>query len=726
MKRILRSEYGKAIGLSLVFGVLFWIVDGYFEYLFLHKNLKFMLLEGPENLVESLFTKVPLHSIFARISFLFASITGGIIASVFLFRKNKLQKDLRQSEETFSNFFSQSNIGMSIASEERTISQVNNKLCYMLGYQREELIGNAWGQMIHPDDSGTEKAEFIRMERGVNDSYEIEIRFLRKDGHIIHAHVTVSCTRHADGRIDRVLATFQDITERKRTEEALKLSHKRFLTILNSIDAIIYVADMETHEILFMNRYMIESFGRDMTGETCWSAFRGASGPCGNCAENRPVGENDTLLAGCEWQGRNPVTGKWYVNYNRAIEWTDGRMVRIQTATDITEMKELESRLQQAQKMEAIGNLAGGIAHDFNNILAPIIGYSELLLEDMPAGSHEHRNTEEILKAGIRGRELVRQILTFSRRAEHQMTPIHIQTVLKEALKLIRSTIPANIEIVQNIDEKCGSIMADPTQVHQIILNLITNASHSMETSGGKISVELREIHLRAGDMIERPLEPGTYAILTVADNGCGIDPAIADKIFEPYFTTKEQGKGTGLGLAITYGIAKELKGDIKVYSEVGTGTSFNLYLPIIDETTASRLTDEASSPRTGDERILLVDDEGPIAEVGKKMLERLGYAVTAFTDSIDGLKAFRADPSAFDLVISDMTMPNMTGNRLAQELLAVRPDIPIIICTGFSERINEENIAAAGIKGFLMKPVVVSEMAKMVRSVLDHGKDTS
>jgi len=726
MLKILRSEYSKTIGLALVFGAFFWIVDGYFEYLFFHRNLKFMLLEGPENLIESLFTKVPIHSLFVRISFIFASITGGIIAAVFLFRKNKLQNDLRRSEKTFSSFFNQSNIGMSIASVERAIEQVNNKFCCMLGYDREELIGNTWGEMIHPDDSDMEQAEFEKMARGVTDSFEIEIRFLRKDGNILYTHITVSCIRNANGDIDKVLVTTQDITERKRAEETLKLSHNRFLTILNSIDAIIYVADMETHEILFMNRYMIESFGRDMTGEKCWSAFRGAPGPCGQCTENRPVGEDDTLLVGCEWQGKNPITGKWYVNYNRAIEWTDGRMVRIQTATDITEMKELEDRLQHAQKMEAIGNLAGGIAHDFNNILSPIIGYSELLLGDLPAGSLEHKKTERILEAGKRGGELVGQILAFGRRKEHQMIPVHIQTVLKEALKLIRSTIPANIEIIQDIDADCGSIMADPTQIHQIILNLLTNAYHAMETSGGKISVGLREINLEAGDLVEKPLEPGRYAILTISDNGCGIDPAIMDKIFEPYFTTKEQGKGTGLGLAVTYGIVKEHNGDIKVYSEVGTGTSLNVYFPLVNKTTVSGLTDEVPSRQTGNERILLVDDEEPIVEVGKQMLEYLGYHVTAFTGSIKGLKAFKADPSAFDLVISDMTMPNMTGDRLAEELISFRPDIPIIICTGFSERINKENIAAVGIKGFLMKPVVISEMAKMVRKVLDDAKDSS
>jgi PAS domain S-box-containing protein len=425
---------------------------------------------------------------------------------------------------------------------------------------------------------------------------------------------------------------------------------------------------------------------------------------------------------------------KRYIQKNGAIVWvqltlspiggrTDPSARHIEVVEDITERKQLESRLQQSQKMESIGALAGGIAHDFNNILFPIIGMSELLLEDLPSDSLEYENASEILRAGKRGGDLVKQILAFSRRSEHKMIPVRVQQTLKEILKLGRSTIPSNIEILQNIQTDCGLVTADPTQLHQVVMNLITNAYHAVEPSGGKISVQLRETALGPNDLTGSPLEPGRYALLTISDTGCGIAPAIMDKIFEPYFTTKEQGKGTGLGLAVVYGIVREHNGDIKVYSEVGKGTTFNLYFPLLEKSSEPEIADKVEIHQTGDERILLVDDEEPIARLGNQMLGRLGYRVTYRTSSVEALKAFAAHPEAFDLVITDMTMPNMTGDQLAKELISIRPAIPIIICTGFSERINREKAEAMGIKAFLMKPVVKSEMAQTVRKVLDEDR---
>ena len=397
--------------------------------------------------------------------------------------------------------------------------------------------------------------------------------------------------------------------------------------------------------------------------------------------------------------------------------------IALVSTTDVTEYLNLKSRLQQAQKMESIGTLAGGIAHDFNNILYPIIGFAEMLKEDLPPDSPEYESAQEIYNAGRRGGELVKQILAFSRQTEHKLAPVRFQKILTEVCKLTRSTIPSDIEIHLDIKKDCGFLMAEATQMHQIAMNLITNAYHAVEKASGKISIQLKEIILDNDDLKNSPLRSGQYVMLSVSDNGVGIPREIMNNIFEPYFTTKEKGKGTGLGLAVVHGIVKEHKGDIKVYSEDGKGTTFNVYLPLMNKSTEPISTEKELDKLTGTERILLVDDEESIVRLEKQMLERLGYNVSARSDSLEALETFNSNPDGYDLVVSDMTMPNMTGDQLAKELMSIRPDIPIIICTGFSERINKEQAEANKIKGFLMKPVVKSEMAQMVRKVLDEAK---
>ena len=408
------------------------------------------------------------------------------------------------------------------------------------------------------------------------------------------------------------------------------------------------------------------------------------------------------------------------------IEW-QGRGVHIAAIRDITfrieaeqARLELDRRLQQAQKMESIGNLAGGIAHDFNNILSPIIGMAELLQDDLPPGSMERENSQAILQAGLRGRDLVKQILAFSRQTEPKKVPVRFQQVLREAINLSRSTIPSNIVINQDIQNDCGLIMADPTQLHRIAINLITNAYHAVDLSGGSINIRLREVVSEKSRTGRGNTRSGRYAELSVSDTGSGMEPQVMEQIFEPYFTTKGSGKGTGLGLAVVYGIVKDHDGDISVQSEIGRGTSFNVCLPLMEKSAGSPDDENLEPQHIGHEHILVVDDEDAIVRLERQMLERLGYRVTARTSSIEALEAFKANPATFDLVLTDMAMPNMTGDRLARELLALRPDLPVVICTGFSERLNPEKAAAMGVKGFLLKPVVKSDLARIMRSVLD------
>jgi len=528
-----------------------------------------------------------------------------------------------------------------------------------------------------------------------------------------------------DDRIVRVVGNIMDITEHKRVAEALQKERDFVENLFNTAQTVILVLDTEGRIVRF-NRYMEGISGymlAEVRGKDWFSTFLPA--------EDRTRTRDLFLKAVADIQTRGNVSpimkkdgGKCEIEwYDKTLKDREGNVVGLlAVGLDITERIKMETRLQQAQKMEAMGNLASGIAHDFNNILFPIVGMSEMLLEDLPSDSHEYENALEILTAGQRGSDLVKQILSFSRQTEHKMIPVRIQRILKEVLKLSHSTIPSNIEITKNIQSDCGLVMADPTQLHQIAMNLITNAYHAVEQTGGKISVLLKETELVSDDLANISLEPGRYAVLSVYDTGCGIDPAVMNKIFDPYFTTKEQGKGTGLGLAVVYGIIKKHHGDIKVYSEVGKGTAFNVYIPLIEKSPDAISAEKVESYETGTEKVLLVDDEEPVARLEKQMLERLGYRVTSRLSSVDALEAFRANSDAFDLVITDMTMPNMTGDQLARELITIRPDIPVIICTGFSERISQNRAAAMGVKGFLMKPIIKLEMARMVRKVLDEG----
>ncbi|MBU1238568.1 response regulator, partial [Myxococcota bacterium] len=310
----------------------------------------------------------------------------------------------------------------------------------------------------------------------------------------------------------------------------------------------------------------------------------------------------------------------------------------------------------------------------------------------------------------------------FSRQQAHKMIPVRIQHILKEVLTLSRATIPMNIKIDHCLQPECGLTLADPTQIHQIAMNLITNAYHAVENSDGQISVRVQEVVLDNNDTTDMSIEPGRYAMLSVEDNGTGIPPVHLQKIFDPYFTTKEQGKGTGLGLAVVYGIVKENKGDIRVSSTLGEGTVFKVYLPLMPVSRISSSVKGEVPLKGGVERILLIDDELPIVKLEKQMLERLGYTVSARTSSADALEAFKSHPDAYDLVITDMSMPIMTGDQLAKEILAVRPDMPIIICTGFSEKMNAAVAKSIGVKGLLMKPIEKSDMAQMAREVLDKA----
>lgn len=390
------------------------------------------------------------------------------------------------------------------------------------------------------------------------------------------------------------------------------------------------------------------------------------------------------------------------------------------------ESKNFTAELMQSQKMEAIGALAGGIAHDFNNILFPISGYIELMLEDLPQESPHRKSLHIMRNAVTRASELVRQILSFTRQTEHEIQPIKIQFILKEVVALIKSTLPATIQIRTRIQKDCPQIMADPIQIHQIIMNLVTNAYHAMERSGGRLDISLSECaaaDLPGNDIASE--HSSRYARITIRDSGVGMDRETMARIFEPYFTTKDANRGTGIGLAVVHYIVNTYNGKIDVSSEPGQGTCFSIFLPALETRLSPNRKPMEEKIQGGTESILIVDDEAAIVKMLQKSLERLGYRTTGLVSSIDALAAFQDKPDAFDLVISDLTMPLMTGVELTKQIMAIRPDIPIIICTGFSEQLNAEQAEEMGIHAFIMKPIIMRKLTRTIRKVLDAQRQS-
>jgi len=402
-----------------------------------------------------------------------------------------------------------------------------------------------------------------------------------------------------------------------------------------------------------------------------------------------------------------------------------GAVIRIDDVTEQvdaeTEKTKLLTQLQHAQKMEAIGALASGIAHDFNNILTPILGYADMIRNETPEDSHVCAYLTAVLSAGNRAKDLVSQILSFSRQREQERQPVHIHLIVKEALKLLRASIPTTIDIQTDIDQKCCQVLADPSQIHQIVMNLCTNSYHAMRATGGVLAVSLAPIDIGPEDAknISPDLVPGPYVHLAIKDSGHGMDHMTMERIFEPYFTTKKEGEGTGLGLSVVHNIVKSHGGHVTAASELGKGATFHVYLPRLPQAGAP-LAQVLETLPLGNERILLVDDEEVIMRMEELMLTDLGYRVTALKNSEQAWLTFSARPDDFDLIITDMTMPHMTGLELTQKILALRPDIPIIMCTGFSELVNEEQAKEHGVREYLMKPVMKRDMSYAIRKALD------
>jgi PAS domain S-box-containing protein len=527
-----------------------------------------------------------------------------------------------------------------------------------------------------------------------------------------------------DREIGTILASYScEALRAVRATEQLRENESRFRKILDTIPTGIIIVDAGTQHILYVNPTAAGLVGTDpqtITGKVCYEVI--CPTKMGQCPMDSEIEMDQTERTLLTIDGREVPVLKSVSRTTLA-----GRDCFLESFIDLSEQiqaevekERLEVQLRQAQKMEALGTLAGGIAHDFNNILSAVLGYSELGLQDLDDQAHPlYPKLKAINHAGHRARDLVEQILAFSRMQEQLQAPIKIAPIVKEALKLLQSSLPANIKVRAAITTD-RPVMGDPTQIHQIIMNLCTNAYHAMQESGGVMGIALEQVSFdAAGTYDALDLPPGQYLRLTVSDTGTGISPAIIDRIFDPYFTTKDKSKGTGLGLAVVHGIVKRHRGAISVESQVGEGTQFTLHLPVSSDITAKNGIHPASLPR-GTERVLLVDDEEDLVVIGSEMLQRLGYRVTAITVSSDALETFKQDPFRFDVVVTDYNMPGLTGDRMAREMLSVRRDTPIIVCTGFSEVFDQQRAQALGIRQILMKPVTMQAIAQAVREVLE------
>ena len=516
-----------------------------------------------------------------------------------------------------------------------------------------------------------------------------------------------------------------EVKDRNRAEEKLRKSEERFRELAELLPETIFEMDVQGN-LTFVNRNAFHLFKY-----TQKDFDQGLSGYDMIVPEDRPIAMKNAqkILKGektglVEYTALRKDGSTFPAMFRSSAIFREGEPAGFRGfIIDITQEKRLQDQLQQSQKMEAIGTLAGGIAHDFNNILFSIIGNTEMSMDDVPEGSMARSNMQEVLTAAKRARDMVRQILDFSRQGIQERKPLRVQPIIDEALQLLNASVPAFIEIIEDIDMECGPVLADPTQIHQIMMNLCTNAYHAMREKGGTMGVTLRQINIDSSDLpTPLGLKSGSCLKLVVSDTGHGMAREVMERIFDPYFTTKGPGGGTGMGLSVVHGIVKGHGGDISVHSEPGKGTRVDVFLPMIENNTEVPLeTVSLESIPGGNEHILLVDDEENIVHMIQHMLERLGYHVTGRTSSVEALEAFRSLPKKFDIIITDQTMPNMTGEELAKELLQIRPDIPIILCTGFSEIIPEEKAKAIGIKDYIMKPVLKSQLAKAVRYALDE-----
>jgi PAS domain S-box-containing protein len=631
-------------------------------------------------------------------------------------------RELRESNEFLENIFDTTADGIMVTDENGFIVRINKAVEGITGYQEYELIGEHVRALVPEDEANGPIGATIKKSLENGSVRNLEVSCRRKDGSVRFLELNITFIQGTTGIIDGSVVAVRDVTERRQTEqERLVLS-----SAIEQAAELIVIIGVDG-KVSYVNPVMESFIGYDRPAVLGINLFQQDSPVYGKGFYQKI---RDVITSGNTWKGEITAQRRDGMLCNlrstvTAIRDHCGSVIGyLAISRDVTAETRMEKQIRQAQKMEAIGTLAGGIAHDFNNILGAIMGYTEMSLVSLLTETPVYANLREVMAAAQRAKNLIQQIMTFSRQSEQEVKPVRIKPIVQETINFLKASLPSTIEIRQSFETETDIVLADATQLHQVIMNLCTNARQAMMPHGGVLAVGLQQVTLDTADIMDRPdMSPGPYLMLSVRDSGCGMEPAVLEKIFDPFFSTKQPGEGTGLGLSVVHGILQGCHGAIKVSSTPGTGTEVLVYLPLSDRDTSAPEAADIRPLIGGPEHILVVDDEEPLTDIMKQMLKSLGYRVTARTSSIEALEAFRANPDAFHLVITDQTMPNMTGAELAGKLRAQRHDIPIIICTGFSETINDRQAEAMGVGGFLMKPVLRAELAQTVRDVLDREK---
>lgn len=663
------------------------------------------------------------------------TIIGGMVIFLDISERKQAENALRRSEKQYKGLFNSIGDAILVADTDRSIIECNPQFTTLFGYSPAELRGKTTEQLYAEKVQFQEVGQVIKKFDPTKHNIKT-IYYKKKNGDVFPGETRIFPSLDSEGNLVGFIGMIHDISKRVAAEKTLQEHQEKLKVAMESMTDGVFISDNQGRLIDFNNAWVkftrFKSKAEALTHLTeypdLFEVFlpNGKPAPMETWALSRALrGEKS---ANEEYTIRRKDTGETWVGaysfspiYNSEQEIAGSVVV----ARDITHLKEkeaekrrLEKRLNQAQKMEAIGNLAGGIAHDFNNILSSIIGFTELAMEAAPDDSPQRDDLEEVYVAGIRAKELVQQILAFARHSEESTKPVRLCDIVTEALKLLRPSTPSTIDIQATINST-AEVQGNPSQLHQVVMNLCTNAIQSLHTTGGVLEIELRAITLhQQTELTSKMLPAGDYVQLTVSDTGEGINPAIIDNIFEPYFTTKEVGDGTGMGLAMVKGITESYGGDISVTSVPGEKTSFVIRLPISKEKYKQPLK-QPDQPSLGTAHILLVDDEPPIARMASRLLEDLGYTTTTQTSSVAALELFKRSPEVFDAVLTDMTMPAMTGDVLAQEIRKIRDDIPIILCTGYTDKINDEGAKKLGIDSFAYKPFSKNDLATTIKEAL-------
>ena len=633
------------------------------------------------------------------------------------------QIELEQARRRFSDLYDFAPMGYLTVTERGMIVGANLMAGEMLGVARAMLMDRALSAFVDP----AYQDEYYKTRRMLLESgkaQSCELRMLRKGGDFFDVQCEWAVNSEMDGDSSQFRLCLVDISR----QNILQKGKEEWEETFDAMPDIVTIQDKDLR-IVRANKAAHQFFAvpyGEMIGRHCYEFFRGTTTACSECPLSKKI-DNPEIYSTII---HHPLLKKTFQVSLSTILKDDGDVkYLVHVARDISQQKKLEEDLFQSHKMEAIGTLAGGIAHDFNNILGAILGYSEFIQQAVPADSQIGKDIDKVILSGKRAAELVRQILTFSRKTAKVREPLHPHLLVVEAIQMLRATLPATISIKETIDPDCGMILAHPTSVHQIVVNLCTNSLHAMDEGKGLLRVVLQRRTLSSAELDgETSLPPGDFIVLTVADSGHGIEGATIKRIFEPYFTTKEVGKGSGLGLALVHGIVQDCDGFMEVESIVGEGSTFSVYFPVVDAPPPAQpplyVEKNGAARAVGSGRILVVDDEPLLVKINEKRLQGLGYQVTAVTDSREALFIFQSQPDSFDLLITDQTMPGLTGEELVKAVLEIKPSLPVILCTGHSDIFTRTKALSMGITKYVFKPLLGNELLDAVRAVLDVDKE--